>query len=47
MKSDSPFLPGRPISGFKTGPQGMGHAFLHVKQISHVKKITCKTCLHD
>ena len=33
MKSDSPFLPGRPISGFKTGPQGMGHAVLHVKQI--------------
>ncbi|MDE2647463.1 MAG: VOC family protein [Paracoccaceae bacterium] len=33
MKSDLPFIPGRPISGFKTGPQGMGHAVLHVKQI--------------
>jgi len=26
-----PFKPGRPISGFKTGPVGMGHAVLHVK----------------
>ncbi len=25
------FVPGRPISGFKTGPVGMGHAVLHVK----------------
>ena len=25
------FIPGRPISGFKTGPVGMGHAVLHVK----------------
>jgi 2,3-dihydroxybiphenyl 1,2-dioxygenase len=27
----SPFVPGRPISGFVTGPLGMGHAVLHVK----------------
>ncbi|MCY4462567.1 MAG: VOC family protein [Albidovulum sp.] len=26
-----PFRPGRPISGFKTGPLGMGHAVLHVR----------------
>jgi 2,3-dihydroxybiphenyl 1,2-dioxygenase len=27
----SGFLPGRPISGFVTGPLGMGHAVLHVE----------------
>lgn len=26
---DDPFVPGRPIQGFKTGPLGMGHAVLH------------------
>ncbi|MGB0755691.1 MAG: VOC family protein [Candidatus Puniceispirillaceae bacterium] len=30
VKVDDPFIPGRPISGFKTGPYGMGHAVLHV-----------------
>ena len=30
MIASDPFIPGRPISGFKTGPQGMGHAVLHV-----------------
>jgi len=29
--ADTPFVPGRPISGFRTGPLGMGHAVLHVK----------------
>ena len=33
MKDDDPFKPGRPISGFKTGPLGMGHAVIHVKKI--------------
>ena len=28
-----PFKPGRPISGFRTGVLGMGHAVLHVKQV--------------
>ena len=28
--STEPFLPGRPIENFKTGPYGMGHAVLHV-----------------
>lgn len=28
-----PFVPGRPISGFKTGPYGMGHAVLNVTNI--------------
>jgi 2,3-dihydroxybiphenyl 1,2-dioxygenase len=29
--ADDPFQPGRPISGFRTGPLGMGHAVLNVK----------------
>jgi len=29
--TDEPFVSGRPISGFKTGPLGMGHAVLQVK----------------
>lgn len=31
-----PFRPGRNISGFRTGPLGMGHAVLHVKDINDV-----------
>lgn len=34
MIASDPFVPGRPISGFKTGPQGMGHAVLHVPDIA-------------
>lgn len=30
LRADTPFTPGRPISGFLTGPLGMGHAVLHV-----------------
>ena len=26
-----PFIPGRPVSGFSTGPYGMGHIVLHVR----------------
>lgn len=33
MLSSDPFVPGRPISGFMTGPYGMGHAVLHVRNI--------------
>lgn len=33
MIADEPFVPGRPIEGFKTGPLGMGHAVLHVRDI--------------
>jgi 2,3-dihydroxybiphenyl 1,2-dioxygenase len=32
--ADSPFRPGRPISGFRTGPLGMGHAVLHVADVA-------------
>ena len=33
MLTEDPFIPGRPISGFKTGPLGMGHAVLHTGNI--------------
>ena len=33
MLTEDPFIPGRPISGFKTGPLGMGHAVLHTTDI--------------
>ncbi|MFT7027652.1 MAG: 2,3-dihydroxybiphenyl 1,2-dioxygenase [Paracoccaceae bacterium] len=33
MLAPDPFTPGRPIDGFMTGPGGMGHAVLHVKDI--------------
>jgi 2,3-dihydroxybiphenyl 1,2-dioxygenase len=32
--TSEPFKPGRSISGFRTGPLGMGHAVLHVKNIN-------------
>ncbi len=31
--ADRPFAPGRPISGFRTGPFGMGHVVLHVVDV--------------
>ena len=34
MLADTPFVPGRPISGFKTGALGMGHAVLHVENVT-------------
>src|SRR4051812_45181992 len=33
---DTPFLPGRSISGFRTGPLGLGHAVLTVENIDAV-----------
>ena len=33
MLTEDPFIPGRHISGFKTGPLGMGHAVLHTGDI--------------
>src|ERR1700732_812365 len=33
---DTPFSPGRSISGFRTGPLGLGHAVLTVKDIQAV-----------
>jgi 2,3-dihydroxybiphenyl 1,2-dioxygenase len=32
--TSEPFKPGRSISGFRTGPLGMGHAVLHVNNIN-------------
>lgn len=34
MRASDPFVPGRPIDGFRTGPLGMGHAVLHVRDIT-------------
>src|SRR5271165_4283339 len=31
--ADDPFRPSRPISGFRTGPLGMGHAVLNVEDV--------------
>jgi 2,3-dihydroxybiphenyl 1,2-dioxygenase len=31
--ADTAFVPGRPISGFRTGPLGMGHVVLHVEDV--------------
>jgi 2,3-dihydroxybiphenyl 1,2-dioxygenase len=31
MRAADPFVPGRPIGGFRTGPLGMGHVVLHVR----------------
>ncbi|GGF72665.1 biphenyl-2,3-diol 1,2-dioxygenase [Azorhizobium oxalatiphilum] len=33
MRASDPFVPGRPISGFRTGALGMGHAVLHAVHI--------------
>ena len=34
--ADTPFVPGRPIAGFVTGPMGMGHAVLHVDDVERL-----------
>ena len=36
MLAEDPFVPGRPISGFNTGPLGMGHAVLHVREVDRL-----------
>ncbi|MEM7374390.1 MAG: VOC family protein [Bacteroidota bacterium] len=36
MLTTDPFVPGRPISGFNTGPLGMGHAVLHVREVEQM-----------
>jgi catechol 2,3-dioxygenase-like lactoylglutathione lyase family enzyme len=35
---DTPFAPGRSISGFRTGPLGLGHAVLTVENIAPVMR---------
>ncbi len=35
--ADAPFVPGRPISGFRTGTLGMGHVVLHVKSVGDLR----------
>ncbi|MEM6309108.1 MAG: VOC family protein [Pseudomonadota bacterium] len=41
LKTDDPFVPGRPIEGFKTGPYGMGHAVLHVSDAKALVPFYC------
>ena len=36
MQDDRGFIPGRPISGFKTGACGMGHAVLHTQDVDEL-----------
>lgn len=38
---DDPFVPGRPIEGFKTGPLGMGHVVLHVPDATAIAPFYC------
>lgn len=35
--TDAPFVPGRSISGFRTGALGMGHAVLHVERMDDLQ----------
>jgi catechol-2,3-dioxygenase len=35
--ADTRFVPGRPIGGFRTGPLGMGHVVLHVKNVDDLR----------
>ena len=39
--ADELFRPGRPISGFRTGPLGMGHAVLHVEDVESLLPFYC------
>ena len=41
---DTPFSPGRSISGFRTGPLGLGHAVLTVEHIEPVMEIGRASC---
>lgn len=41
MIATDPFVPGRPIDGFVTGTQGMGHAVLHVKDVQQMLAFYC------
>jgi 2,3-dihydroxybiphenyl 1,2-dioxygenase len=39
--ASDPFRPGRAISGFRTGPLGMGHAVMHVSNVARLKPFYC------
>ena len=39
---DTPFSPGRSISGFRTGPLGLGHAVLTVENIDADDAVLCR-----
>src|SRR5262249_29446799 len=37
--TSDPFVPGRPISGFRAGPLGLGHVGMHVGAIDHMPAV--------
>jgi 2,3-dihydroxybiphenyl 1,2-dioxygenase len=39
--ASDPFRPGRAISGFRTGPLGMGHVVMHVADVAKLKPFYC------
>ena len=39
--TSDPFMPGRPISGFRTGALGVGHAVLHVVSVEQLMPFYC------
>jgi 2,3-dihydroxybiphenyl 1,2-dioxygenase len=41
LQADEPFRPGRTISGFRTGPLGIGHAVFHVRAIDDLLGFYC------
>src|SRR5882672_2784433 len=37
--ASDPFVPGRPISGFRTGPLGLGHVVFNVESVDVIDKV--------
>jgi len=37
--ASDPFVPGRPISGFRTGPLGLGHVVFNVESVEQIDKV--------
>src|SRR5262249_19549560 len=37
--ASEPFMPGRPISGFRTGPLGLGHVVFNVESVEQIERV--------
>jgi len=37
--TSEPFMPGRPISGFRTGPLGLGHVVFNVESVEQIDRV--------
>src|SRR5262249_21016450 len=37
--ASDPFVPGRPISGFRTGPLGLGHVVFNVESVEQIDRV--------